>query len=516
VNSSQSAREPSEGERSPPGEVKVQTPLSQLRQVEIIHLSDLHFGDNHVFDPEKTPSGDMPSTSGMPDLAAKLSEDVLRQGELAPWSGDRGILCVTGDFADNGSYSEFRRARSFLEKMVKDLGLPNIHSVFIVPGNHDVKFNCDDMEERWHEYVGFYNGLFSADATIWKPYALGVVHDRSQDLGIVVACVNSSLYVRQGTKDELRGQIDEEQLNSLEDQLRAIDEQSMRSAIKIALIHHHPILIPSLTEASREYDAVVRAGPLLSLLNRFGFHLLLHGHKHNPHTFVEDVRNAFEAGRKSPMMVLAGGSVSSRSLPSASGCCNCYNRVTLKWHPQAGQARIRVVTRGLVTRESRTNESLLAARWYWKTEREHDQILIETDALMEPRAGAGRWIPYREAGRSAQEERRTAEYRSTRGNFPVVEVRPSLEPSQAYNAIAWIEPHRPDRDNWESPKEVIWSAGGYFDVASISRDDDDRFCVGFDYWGPVLLQAELLFDDGERVISHVYARLPSKVANSSA
>ncbi len=41
------------------------------------------------------------------------------------------------------------------------------------------------------------------------------------------------------------------------------------------------------------YDAVHNSGKLLTILRRHGFHVILHGHKHDPYVFTEDSRSAF-------------------------------------------------------------------------------------------------------------------------------------------------------------------------------------------------------------------------------
>src|SRR4051812_46535382 len=44
-------------------------------QICIVHLSDVHFGPNHRFDPPATPDGDIPDDPGYPSLLEKLTKD---------------------------------------------------------------------------------------------------------------------------------------------------------------------------------------------------------------------------------------------------------------------------------------------------------------------------------------------------------------------------------------------------------------------------------------------------------
>jgi hypothetical protein len=51
--------------------------------LQIIHLSDLHFGDDHLFKPVQTPDGDTPSYHG-PTLLESIVND-LREPESPYW-----------------------------------------------------------------------------------------------------------------------------------------------------------------------------------------------------------------------------------------------------------------------------------------------------------------------------------------------------------------------------------------------------------------------------------------------
>src|SRR5262249_54356895 len=145
--------------------------------------------------------------------------------------------------------------------------------------------------------------------------------------------------------------------------------------IRIALIHHHPVLIPPLTEPKKKYDAVVNGGRLLNLLREYGFHLVLHGHKHYPYNFTYDARSAFHAlpasnGNIVPgedrLVIVAGGSAGSRTIPDLGMKCNCYNQITLRWNRDFGHVRVRIETRRLRSRDDRNN---LLEPWEWSWDR---------------------------------------------------------------------------------------------------------------------------------------------------
>jgi 3',5'-cyclic AMP phosphodiesterase CpdA len=484
------------------------------RQVDIIHLSDLHFGEWHCFNPKTGPDGTALKGSSKISLADKLAEDLAApaesaRGEKAPPPSTPVVLCATGDFAEGGAFEEFSQAQLFLQHaLTRFPGVRSNDAVFLVAGNHDVPYEEQDLGKRWQQYINFYNDFYDVKVRNTEPWEMDQVHDRIDDLGVVVACVNSSIYVCKGSADEQRGQVDDRQLDTLEEQLKQLKKEGTArwdSAIRIALIHHHPVLIPSLVEPGRNYDAVVESGRLISLLKRYGFHLLLHGHKHHPHVFTEDVRNAFVKSDASPMLVVAGGSVGSTGLPKHG--VNCYNRITVKWHPAAGQARVHLVTRELVTHDP-NKEELNKSKWHWTTLWEDDISFIRNGSAVRPKKGAELYLPFDGIARSAQEKLRKAKYHESRQNMAVAEVRPSMWPGQAYEATVWIVPHRADTAGWEAPKRVIWSAGNKFQTVTIERQDDPCFCTTFDYWGPMLVQAELIFDEGPNACAYVYARIP--------
>src|SRR5207253_2780716 len=107
-----------------------------------------------------------------------------------------------------------------------------------------------------------------------------------------------------------------QQISHIERKLKeASAEPWFAGAIKVALVHHHPILIPSLVEAGRGaggdpnepgYDAIFNAQRVLNVMHRYGFHVLLHGHKHIPHVFTEDIVNACHATDDHSIVIVAG------------------------------------------------------------------------------------------------------------------------------------------------------------------------------------------------------------------
>jgi len=495
------------------GAVRREIGFEPTAQIEIIHLSDAHFGAWHQFNPMHSVTGDSLSPSGMVTLADKVLEDLKDQyfpeseeQRFGPSGRCPAILCITGDLAQTGSYEEFQQAKLFLDSLAQSRPFAGIRSVFLVPGNHDVIYSEPNVGKRWQQFINFFNDVYGRSIPNSQPNGCAEIIDRVDDLGAIIACINTSVYVQKGSPDEQRGQVDEAQLATLEDQLRKIPKKKRESAIRIALMHHHPVLIPALAEEHRGYDAVERSGQLLNLLQDYGFQLILHGHKHYPLSFSENIVVAFEQLERRPMMIVSGGSVGSSQLPPRG--LNTYNRVTVKWHKEACQFRVKIVTRGLEIFHPKSNRKRISKRWKWLTLQEDDRSFSISSHMVNAKHSACRIVPFDGESRTKQEQARQSQYAVTRGNLPVVEVRPSLMPGQAYEATFWIVSHRPDTKSWEAPVEVTWSAGRRFRIKTVRACDDPRFCVTYNYWGPMLVQAELKFADGKTGLCHVYATIP--------
>src|SRR5262249_51943793 len=155
-------------------------------------------------------------------------------------------------------------------------------------------------------------------------------------------------------------------------------------------------------------DAVVLSDKLLSILHRFGFHLLLHGHKHYPLTFLNRVSSAFLDIDDQPIMIVAGGSAGSTGLPAHPKKNKCYNPRTVKWHPEAGQTRIRVITRGLDLYDGDADR--LPNEWRWKKLKEEDRSFYKGKPIPSPIVNALRFFQYDKAMPNHKESLRVAEY----------------------------------------------------------------------------------------------------------
>src|SRR5579862_3106245 len=422
--------------------------LHLTKQVVIVHLSDLHFGRHHRFNPPPTTAGDIPVRNGYPTLLEKLSEDLDQPDPKCPT-----IICITGDVAETGDSKEFGDAELFIRQLANTKVFGHTHplkDMFLIAGNHDAAYSGATPRERLTGYAQFLGGLTKTHTPADNPWSWPLLYDRTGDLGAIIVTLNSSIHVQKDKPDQDRGHLDIEQLTKLDDALKSVSPDRLHQAIKIALIHHHPVLIPALAEPEHGYDAVHNSGKLLTILRRHGFHVILHGHKHDPYVFTEDSRSAFRKTNQNPILVAAGGSVGSNQLPLNRQ--NCYNRISIKWHPAAGQARILIETIGLSVFDEDGNEAL-PGHWKWNILRREDLHFLKGQCVptVSPTVTA---TPCDKQTLAANDLRHN-EYARLRGNMLCVDVRPSLKPDQGYEAIVWITSHS-SQEKVERPAKVEW------------------------------------------------------------
>ena len=468
-----------------------------VRQLQIIHLSDLHFGTSHNFNPAIGPTGSPLPQAGTKQIAELLLPDLEHGVQNCPT-----LIAITGDVTTKHEESGFDQASDFIKKLSKTRimgAVRGMKSIFLIPGNHDVDFTAKATVNKWFRFTNFYNELFSTNYKPGNPLEyVRLVINKSQ--GYSVLTLNSEIHVAAEGEDQFRGHIDEEQLAKVGSLLKT-NEDSLRLTIRIALIHH-PVLIPALVEANRGYDAVIRSGQLLNILNKHDFHIILHGHKHWPCTFTVDNANAYDQAYVRPMLVLSGGSLGSRELPPGNSE-NCYNKINLKWNVDTDEVRIHADTRGLITRDESSQPFPARSSWYWDTLRIHDKIFYRHERM--PTGFFGEYTSSPSAN-SPEEQFRRNEYVRLKGNMPVVEVRPSFHPFQKYEAVSWIVPH-PGQHQVTPPASVTWTAGPLFSSIHVKAEQDKRFAGSFAYYGPMLIQATLHFATGPPEHAYVYARI---------
>ncbi|PKI07122.1 metallophosphoesterase [Shewanella sp. 11B5] len=199
--------------------------------MEIIHLSDLHFGDSQAPFSEN-------------ELSDALSTYVVGKAE-------NPILILSGDITVKGRIEGYEFATRFVENLIKNTGISR-HDLCFCPGNHDVV-----------------EGSFDA----FSRFAYGARRDRELDFTrdtykkIVIQdtlffIINSSFHL-----NHKFGLVDDKCFD--EDLL---EFEGMR---KVIVFHHH-----ILNQFDDDISAIRNAYDLVQFIERHSFSLALHGHQH--------------------------------------------------------------------------------------------------------------------------------------------------------------------------------------------------------------------------------------------
>ena len=190
-----------------------------------------------LLDPENEPA--------RPPFSARVDADGL-DWNVPPMEK---VLCLSGDFAFGATTKEFDQAVTFVKELRTGLALSD-QRVFVCPGNHDLDWDETTESLRWNEYTSFLNRIFPGKFAPEDAAHFGGVQV-CEDIGVLVLSLNSEMEVRHAISknDETRGDLSQDQLSWAKKQLDEILEGERRKYIKIAMVHHHPILLPSLARA---------------------------------------------------------------------------------------------------------------------------------------------------------------------------------------------------------------------------------------------------------------------------
>ncbi|WP_183085215.1 metallophosphoesterase [Trinickia fusca] len=248
--------------------------------VEIIHMSDLHFGQGHYFSDipharDGIPQADKIELAGSFELVANTEKF------------DFDVFALTGDITQRGLSSEFKSAASAVNEIIqKRVTQDSVPEIILVPGNHDVNWalqNADPESKSigFQPYVTFRNSLVRR-----QQFAANLEPERMYEVfalelgGLKVAFVsfNSAVLIKEG---DGRGYIGASQLNNALHELA--DRCGDGAWIKVALFHHHIVPVVSI-EAQLGQDQLMSDAALVKKrLLESGFSLVLHGHRHHGH-----------------------------------------------------------------------------------------------------------------------------------------------------------------------------------------------------------------------------------------
>ena len=263
-----------------PNGIKTTKPKSLEKTQEILHFSDIHFGDKHYFSSIPAASDSIPEAD-KPTFESTVIETIERDG-LLPC-----LITASGDFTHKGTTSEFNKAHKSLNSIIQHFQAKEIPEPKLVtcPGNHDVNWESakSDPDARflaYQAYVAFKNKLLNS-----KRIESGIEPERIYDISTIntnpaILCLSLNSTVVENANDH-RGYIGHSQLQNALREIDSIPESA--SYLKIAVFHHHLVPVHSTDMSIKAEEVMADTAHVKQSLHAAGFSLVLHGHRHHSH-----------------------------------------------------------------------------------------------------------------------------------------------------------------------------------------------------------------------------------------
>jgi UDP-2,3-diacylglucosamine pyrophosphatase LpxH len=217
-------------------------------------------------------------------------------------------LILPGDVSHMAGPSEFKLASELVTDVAKQLDVPQKRILF-VPGNHDVDWSvlrASDStgfrKSQRYEPLNHHEWIFCKIMQRGKPGVLEKPHFSLWKFDDILAVGYNSSWDDDPAKSVHHGMISDDHLGELEEQLKKTDLSSPR--LRLFLVHHHPIQYSDPVGDPPDFSIMVNAERLLTVLHRYNFDLVIHGHKHKP-SF-----GTYSVSSSSPLVVLCSGSFS--------------------------------------------------------------------------------------------------------------------------------------------------------------------------------------------------------------
>lgn len=202
----------------------------------IIHLTDLHF------DPQ----------TNLQNLMLIKEHEFFSEIDR-----DTTYLVITGDVATKGQDATFNFAKPFIKELFIDSNKIKRSNIILCPGNHD--------------FVG-------RDLTSFNNFARSLRNDNIFSFGsdsVIITRVDDICFCSLNSMYRYDRDMSSVDINELKLKLERNREAISSAKYRVVLLHHH---IVGVEES--DLTTVRNAFPLIQLLEKYDFNLLLHGHQH--------------------------------------------------------------------------------------------------------------------------------------------------------------------------------------------------------------------------------------------
>jgi 3',5'-cyclic AMP phosphodiesterase CpdA len=278
----------------------------------ILHLSDLHFGDDYAFRREGEDA-----VIGNPRRT--LTESIVADLARLELAGDIAAVIVTGDFVTRGRWdggvrqtvlAEFEALRAALGlKPEQVVAVAGNHDVVRYPdGEIDVTENAVEKQANYEHEIAFryfVNELVGRDVKASLNYVRRI---RLADIDLDVCVLNSCTIV--ATKWTEYGYVGMKGLDAIDE----LGSQPVeRPTYRFLALHHHLLPVAEVEALnSRGVTLALDASQLLSAAQRAGVNVALHGHQHKPKIARYQTLPLNGDVGGSPLHVVASGSAGAR------------------------------------------------------------------------------------------------------------------------------------------------------------------------------------------------------------
>lgn len=219
-------------------------------------------------------------------------------------------LIVPGDITGKAAPLEFSLASETIISIAKALGVSE-EKILFVPGNHDKDWSvqpqavADETGGGAAQMYGalthdqlIFNGILGRSKSSILSDACAAIWDFDN---LIVVGYNSSHHDDANQKPH-HGLVSNDALLWLEKELQSFDLGLQKT--KVFLVHHHPLQYSNHIPDHPDFSGMTNAENLLTLLEKYKFDLVLHGHKHIPRFTTQSTNSGH------PIVILGAGSFS--------------------------------------------------------------------------------------------------------------------------------------------------------------------------------------------------------------
>jgi 3',5'-cyclic AMP phosphodiesterase CpdA len=273
----------------------------------ILHLSDIHFGEDHGY-----PSVTKKSPTTAYSLAHTIGAIVESLGGI-----NIGMVVLSGDLLTRGDPEGYVVAQNFLNDLLVKLRLGKEH-VIIVPGNHDIAISDFQTAPYQYEpedpYRNFLKSFYGGGENRIERFQhfLSPAGWTMNFLSLNSSSIRKKDFMDYGYVGRDKYEPFLRILDNVNGERNAAELMAAK-VLNFVVLHHHilPVQDVDLPEPERPVSIMLDAGQLVSSFQSSNIHFVLHGHQHVPFigstARVRRLKGAW-LGCETPLTVLGSGS----------------------------------------------------------------------------------------------------------------------------------------------------------------------------------------------------------------